>query len=415
MALDPRLILQAGQTADIMGAVGQGNALAQQTMEMRNQNALRDIYREHGAGLVSGNQNALTALAGLDPMAAMNVQTQHRNNARADRQLGMQEQQHARSQQDWQMKLDTHMRGLNAEQLATESAEMEKVLSGAAWFYQTGNKQGYDQLLQQNGLDPAQYSFEQFPAYAARYAPVLDAYKAFKPAEASFRPATAEEAAAYGAQGGQFGADGRFYPINPPSGMSIETGPDGATRIVQGPGAGNRAATFTEGQSKDVVYSTRARGALGRLDPVADALTSAGQRAAGRDPTGVVRGAVQSNDFQLAQQAADEFLQAVLRKDTGAAITSQEMDEYGRTYLPQPGDGTAVLQQKQEARHRALAAMEAGMGPEQILAQERALGSVNAATSGHDGVAAISDDAGYDALPSGSLFKGPDGVTRRKP
>ena len=74
-----------------------------------------------------------------------------------------------------------------------------------------------------------------------------------------------------------------------PQSMSIETGPDGQLRIVQGAGMGK---PFTEAQSKDVVYSTRAQGALEVLEPVANSLTSLQSRAAEFDPTGYVRGAV---------------------------------------------------------------------------------------------------------------------------
>lgn len=162
-----------------------------------------------------------------------------------------------------------------------------------------------------------------------------------------------------------------------PTGMSIETTPDGGIRLVQG--AGVTQKPFTEGQSKDVVFATRAAGALETLEPVADALTSLGERAAGADPTGIIRGAVQSENFQVAKAAGDEFLQAILRKDTGAAITAQEQELYGKTYLPQPGDGPAVLEQKRQARQRALSALGAGMSPTQMLAVERGLQTKGAA------------------------------------
>lgn len=153
-----------------------------------------------------------------------------------------------------------------------------------------------------------------------------------------------------------------------PQGMTIESTPDGGFRLVQGAGAADRP--FTEGQSKDLVYATRAEGALQALEPVADTLTSFGQRAAGIDPTGVVRGAVQTPEFQVAQQAGQEFLQAILRKDTGAAITAQEQELYGQTYLPQPGDGPEVLAQKRAARLRAIEAIRNGMTPLQLLRLE---------------------------------------------
>jgi hypothetical protein len=188
-----------------------------------------------------------------------------------------------------------------------------------------------------------------------------------------FRRATPEEAATYGAQSGQFGPDGRFYAVDVPQGMTIESDGAGGFRMVQGPAGA--AKPLTEGQSKDVVYATRAKGALAVLDPVAGQLTNLGSRAAELDPTGVIRGNVQSPEYQVAKQASDEFLQAILRKDTGAAITSQEQALYGVTYLPQPGDGPAVLEAKRAARQRAVAAIEGGMSAAQIIAQEKALGA----------------------------------------
>jgi hypothetical protein len=185
-----------------------------------------------------------------------------------------------------------------------------------------------------------------------------------------FRQATPEEASKYGAVGGQFGPDGRFYPINPPAGMNIQMGPDGTFTFEQGPGVQQRP--LTEAQSKDAVYATRAEGALPLLDQFGDALADPIQRAAEYDPTGVLRGQ-QTPEFQQARQAGDEFLQAILRKDTGAAITTGEMESYGRTYLPMPGDGPQVLAQKKVARARALEAMKSGMPPQAILNQEEAL------------------------------------------
>lgn len=186
-----------------------------------------------------------------------------------------------------------------------------------------------------------------------------------------FRIASQEESARYGAAAGQFGPDGRFYPINPPSGMAIESDGAGGIRVVQGPGA-MQSKPFTETQSKDVVYATRARGALEAFESVAGALTGRLERAAEYDPTGIARG-FQSDEFQVAKNAGDEFLQAILRKDTGAAITEQEQALYGETYLPRPGDNEAVLRQKAEARQRAIAAIEAGMSPAQMIAQERGI------------------------------------------
>ena len=161
-----------------------------------------------------------------------------------------------------------------------------------------------------------------------------------------------------------------------PSGMSLTVGADGSINLTEGPGAGS-SGTMTEGQSKDAVYATRAEGALKVLDPVANILTNAGMGAANMDPTGIIRGSVQSPEYQMAAQAGQEFLQAILRKDTGAAITPSEEDSYGQVYLPRPGDGEEVLAQKQLSRRRALEALKAGLSPTAILAQEQALANTN--------------------------------------
>lgn len=150
-------------------------------------------------------------------------------------------------------------------------------------------------------------------------------------------------------------------------GTSLSVGPDGTVSFTQGGGK-----PLTEGQSKDTTYATRAEGALSTLDEFDTALTSPIQRGLERDPTGIARG-LQSPEFQKAQQAGLEFLQAILRKDTGAAITRPEQEEYGRVYLPMPGDSDEVLEQKRVSRHRALEALKAGMPPQAILNQERAL------------------------------------------
>jgi len=141
-------------------------------------------------------------------------------------------------------------------------------------------------------------------------------------------------------------------------------------------GAGGAAGPgkLTEGQGKDIVYFSRGRdsnallqkfggnllmtqgnqGARGILDSALRGLPFVGD-------SGLVNGLI-SSDRQQAQQAAAEFLSAILRKDTGAAITKQEFDIYGPMYLPMPGDSAATLEQKAVARQGALEGIKAGLG-----------------------------------------------------
>jgi hypothetical protein len=154
------------------------------------------------------------------------------------------------------------------------------------------------------------------------------------------------------------------------NGTSLRVNPEtGAVEFQQG-GSGN-IKPLTESQSKDTVFATRAEGALGVFEPISDALTEIMGATVGQLP--VVGNMIKSEKYQQAEQAGNEFLQAMLRKDTGAAITPGEQALYGKTYLPQPGDETDTLKQKSKSRRRALAGIKAGMTPQSILMQENAL------------------------------------------
>ena len=59
----------------------------------------------------------------------------------------------------------------------------------------------------------------------------------------SFRPATPEEAARFNAVAGQIDErTDRFYPLNPPSGMTLTSTPSGGFQLTQGSGVGSSRA-----------------------------------------------------------------------------------------------------------------------------------------------------------------------------
>ncbi len=208
----------------------------------------------------------------------------------------------------------------------------------------------------------------------------------------------------------QQGFPGTFqdWETSKKGGMSLQVDPEtGAVTFQQGA----NIKPMTEAQSKDAVYSTRAEGALPLIDQHGDALTRVNENVGAQIP--LVGNYMKSEEYQQAEQAGNEFLQAILRKDTGAAITSQEMSEYGRTYLPMPGDSPAVLEQKRISRRRALEALKAGMPPQAILAQEKALARTT--ENSGDAPRQIMDVEDYKRLPSGTQFIAPDGTVRRKP
>lgn len=370
--------------------VGQvaGNALqiGQGIQQAKRQNSLADLYKTQGEGIAAGDPAALNALAQIDPMAAYDIRRQNAADTRAteSHQLGM---QYDRAQLDelkarGAREAERHAAQMDAATAAREAESINRALTSAATAYRQGpeaftafigqNAEG----LQQSGIDPAAITYDSFPQYAAMFKGAADAFSTAAqlvpgaPEQTGAMQTLQQRAAAAGLQPGTREYQQFMLQGGKNDGLAIEATPDGGVRVVQGAAAGN--VKFTEGQSKDNVYSTRARGALEAFEPVANALVNRGERIAGAVPFGLGR-EVQSDEFQVAEQAGTEFLQAVLRKDTGAAITEQEQRMYGETYLPQPGDGPAVLEAKRQARLRAINAIESGMSPAQILAQGKAL------------------------------------------
>ena len=62
----------------------------------------------------------------------------------------------------------------------------------------------------------------------------------------------------------------------------------------------------------------------------------------------------QDPKYQTAVRAGKDFLAMVLRKDTGAAVTQQEFEQYADLYLPLPGDSPENVAAKRQARQDVL-------------------------------------------------------------
>lgn len=126
-------------------------------------------------------------------------------------------------------------------------------------------------------------------------------------------------------------------------------------------GAADKAPT--EGQANANIYARRmeeAEQVLGApevqkaaVDPVA--------RGASRIPG--IGNFLVSSDFQRADQAQRDFINASLRRESGAAISESEFENARRQYFPQPGDGPAVLAQKARNRATQIEGIRAAAGP----------------------------------------------------
>lgn len=179
-----------------------------------------------------------------------------------------------------------------------------------------------------------------------------------------FRRATPEEAAAYGAESGQFGPDGRFYAIDVPQGMTIESDGAGGFRMVQGAGVGAGGNRATEGQLAGGGYLQRMTAAEARLRDIerkAGSIAIPIEKTIFMD-TGLEGYALTPTEQQIAQAQRD-WVRSKLRKESGAVIGTEEMAAEIRTYFPQPGESAETARQKAEARRLAERQMEITAGP----------------------------------------------------
>jgi muramidase (phage lysozyme) len=152
-----------------------------------------------------------------------------------------------------------------------------------------------------------------------------------------------------------------------------KAGPEkkGAWVPLDAPQGGNPVANpkLTEGQSKDLNYALRGEDILPLLEQKDTALTEFLSANAKNVP--VLGNYFKTPEYRQAEQYGRELLAAILRKDTGAAVTKDEMELYSGMYLPQPGDDQTTIEQKRAGRARAIEGIKLGIGPAKILLDQR--------------------------------------------
>ena len=100
------------------------------------------------------------------------------------------------------------------------------------------------------------------------------------------------------------------------------------------------------------------------------AATSVAQRAAAFIP--VIGNFLVDPNFQKFDQAQRDFINAQLRRESGAVISDAEFDNAEKQYFPQPGDRAEVIEQKSRNRQNAIAGLVESAGPLGSQFQENA-------------------------------------------
>lgn len=152
--------------------------------------------------------------------------------------------------------------------------------------------------------------------------------------------------------------------IVPPSAEN----PTGAIIPLQGA----RGPKLTEFQGKSAAFGLRAEEAdrihtslLGKYSPAAinSKMAVSDWPLVGGTLGAVTNTLALSDNDQKAEQAQRDFINAILRQESGAAIMTDEFDNARKQYFPQPGDGEAVIAQKARNRELAIQGLKTNAGP----------------------------------------------------
>lgn len=241
--MNPGIIL-AGQSPDVMGGIYRANEQAQATKDRAQQNALTGLYRQDGAAIAQGDQNALNRLAQFNPRAALQVQGDRLEMDATRQGMAIQQEEMQMVRKQAAEQAAQFAAGLSAQERAAQAAKIE---AGVAAGMQAQSPEQWDRFMASQGLDQYVGQFGQRNMIAAQFMGVADSLKAFGE-QKGFRPADPTEAQQYGSMAGQIDEKtGRFYPINPPSSLEMTVSPDGTVTTRQG--AGGKSGLTNTGKS----------------------------------------------------------------------------------------------------------------------------------------------------------------------
>ena len=133
------------------------------------------------------------------------------------------------------------------------------------------------------------------------------------------------------------------------------------TGALTDPITGASLKPLTEGQAKDLTYAQRADQSSPKIEELTTSIISMnpvsfkGQMALAGNPLTSGNASTQIRQYN---QAAKNFLTAVLRRESGAQIAPSEFKDAYQVYIPVPGDTPAELAAKKQARDTVISSFK---------------------------------------------------------
>ena len=127
-------------------------------------------------------------------------------------------------------------------------------------------------------------------------------------------------------------------------GMTVSYDPVNGFQMTQGDVDPAKMPKLTEAEARNSGFYLRAKQSEDILNSVVNEGTSLWNKAANAVP--VLGNYAKSADAQKYDQAKRDFVNAVLRRESGAVISPSEFDNAEKQYFPQPGDDPQTIEQK---------------------------------------------------------------------
>lgn len=351
--IDPRIAL-SGQQPNIVNALAQGTQAAGQVAALQRQAEGQNIFRQHGAGILAGEQGAMNALAQYDPQAALGVKQTHQGMAVQQEKLEM-------ARQQARMAAEAQAAQISAAEAQREAAGIERAVAAAM---AAKSQEELDAFLGTTAPElVGQITLENRELYAAQALGVKDALEMSKGPEPSkpgndYERYAARERAAGREPMDEFAYRREVEATKPGKRTVVRDPSTGEIVYEEGP-AGASTPKLTVEAGKNTGYYLRTLDAHETLNELEAQGLDFVQQNVDVAPLGIGNYA-RTPEFQKFDQARRDFVNAILRRESGAVISDAEFDNANKQYFPQPGDSQEVIEQKRRNRANAIEGLRIG-------------------------------------------------------
>ncbi|MGB0855287.1 MAG: hypothetical protein ACPGSI_18460 [Pikeienuella sp.] len=332
------------RSPDIVGQLARSAQAAGIQNGVARENRLMDLYREQGPQIAAGDPGAVNALAQHSPQEALGIKETLQGMEVTEENLRM-------TRDRFRKLAEADAKKASAEEAAAAAAEIEQIVALAI-----ADPANADAIFASDedtahfvGLDPR--------VAGASLLGLKDALEMAAP------PKPADEYGRYVQEETAAGRQplSRIDYAQAKKGQETIEMADGKVTIKRGGGQSGERPKLTVDAAKNTGFYIRTKDAHQTITDLESQGLEFLQQNADAIPFGLGN-YMRTPEFQRFDQARRDFVNAILRRESGAVISDQEFDNAEKQYFPQPGDSPEVIQQKRRNRANAIEGLKVGSG-----------------------------------------------------